>query len=497
MRQNETTHLPNNATDRATLAVLFSGIGLALFQFFSNRSLWFDEAMLAINIVHRDFDGLLKPLELNQVAPILFLQLEKIFFLALPHSDLALRIFPLTAWLVSAILFSRIARSMLPSRYAIFAVTLVVFNPTLFRYSGEIKQYSSDVLLATSIAYLSLGYTGRARPFLLGLAGVLGVFLSNIAPIVLLCCALFLFFEFRATGKGRTWRWVIALAWAGTFLFYFYVFIQGHPTRTSMMDYWQNAFLPANPLEMPFWTFLNRARGTVFYGLFRLDHVSKLLALLFLPGLLAIWKTKRYGAACLFGLPLVIHLGLSALRLYPFDTRLILYAAPGVAIVIALGLEELLRLLKAGTRVSRVASYGLSAVVVIMFWGQGFPIELEEIKESVDYISRQSMEKDQIYLYYGAAPAFSFYQDTGYSLPSLQVIHGEKHRGDQDKYMEELSSLSGRTWVLISHPFAEEETFIVDSLAERGVVPLSTFQAKGSSVYLFDLPTLKPEEGSQ
>ena len=111
---------------------------------------------------------------------------------------------------------------------------------------------------------------------------------------------------------------------------------------------------------------------------------------------MAIWKTKRYGAACLFGLPLLIHLGLSALRLYPFDTRLILYAAPGVAIVIALGLEELLRLLKAGTRVSRVAGYGLSAVVVIMFWRQGFPIELEEIKESVDYISRQSMEKDQI-----------------------------------------------------------------------------------------------------
>ena len=173
VRQNEVSHVPINATDRAILAVLFSGIGLALFQFFSNRSLWFDEAMLAISIVHRGFDGLLQPLELNQVAPILFLQLEKIFFLASPHSDLALRIFPLTAWLLSVILFSRIARSMLPGRYAIFAVTLVVFNPTLLRYSGEVKQYSSDVLLATSIAYLSLGYSGRARPFLLGLAGVL------------------------------------------------------------------------------------------------------------------------------------------------------------------------------------------------------------------------------------------------------------------------------------------------------------------------------------
>jgi len=85
---------------------------------------------------------------------------------------------------------------------------------------------SRSVCHLCSDAYLSLGYTGRARPFLLGLAGVLGGFLSN-----------------------------------------------------------------------------------VFTDCFRLDHLSKLLALLFLPGLLAIWKTKRCGAACLLVLPLVHSFG--------------------------------------------------------------------------------------------------------------------------------------------------------------------------------------------
>ena len=132
------------------------------------------------------------------------------------------------------------------------------FRDPLFK--NRALNASRSVCHLCSDAYLSLGYTGRARPFLLGLAGVLGVLLSNIAPIVLLCSALFLFLEFRATEQGRTWRWAIALAWAGTCLFYFYAFIKGHPTSTPMMDYWQSAFLPANPLEMPFWTFLDGAR---------------------------------------------------------------------------------------------------------------------------------------------------------------------------------------------------------------------------------------------
>jgi len=160
---------------------------------------------------------------------------ERRFFLASPHSDLVLRIFPLTAWLLSVILFSRIARSMLPGRYAIFAVTLTS-------------------LLATPVG------PGHSC---WGWLEYLGVF-----------CPMFL-------------RTVSAL-----------ITFRSSSLYSFCLDYWPSG-----------------KRRDV----------------------------ERHVCSCF---PSSIHLGLSALRLCPFDTRLILYAAPGVAIVIVLGLEELLRLLK-------------------------------------------------------------------------------------------------------------------------------------------------------
>ena len=58
------------------LIILF-GTLLRLTQYLSNRSLWLDEANLALNIVNRSFLQLLKPLDNNQGAPIGFLMLER------------------------------------------------------------------------------------------------------------------------------------------------------------------------------------------------------------------------------------------------------------------------------------------------------------------------------------------------------------------------------------------------------------------------------------
>ena len=144
---------------------------------------------------------------------------------------------------------------------------------------------------------------------------------------------------------------------------------------------------------------------------------------------------------------------------------------------------------------SRVASYGLSAVVVIMFWGQGFPIELEEIKESVDYISRRvNGERPDLSLLWRCSGLLVLPGHWLFAALAAGYSRGVKApRGDPDKIHAGVAPAQWQNMGPDPHPFAAEETFIVDSLAERGVVPLSTFQAKGSSVYLFDLPTLKPE----
>jgi hypothetical protein len=57
--------------------IIFIGILLPIVQFIFNRSLWTDEATLALDIYNTSSLELLKPLNSGAVGPILFLLLEK------------------------------------------------------------------------------------------------------------------------------------------------------------------------------------------------------------------------------------------------------------------------------------------------------------------------------------------------------------------------------------------------------------------------------------
>jgi predicted membrane-bound mannosyltransferase len=81
-------------------AILLIGILLRVRQYLTGRSLWADEAMLALNIVNRGFGGMFKPLDYDQGAPIGFLLVEKLFNSILGKNELALRLFPLLVGLV-------------------------------------------------------------------------------------------------------------------------------------------------------------------------------------------------------------------------------------------------------------------------------------------------------------------------------------------------------------------------------------------------------------
>src|SRR5512143_3859115 len=92
--------------ERVVLAMLILvGVMLRLRQYLTDRSLWVDEAMLALNIVNRSFAELFKPLDYNQGAPIGFLLVEKSLDSIIGRNELVLRLFPLLAGLCSLWLF--------------------------------------------------------------------------------------------------------------------------------------------------------------------------------------------------------------------------------------------------------------------------------------------------------------------------------------------------------------------------------------------------------
>ena len=72
----------------AATAVAWRILRYALFP------IWGDEAFLAWNLFVRDFAGMFKPLEYNQIAPVGFMWIELAVTRVLGTSDHALRLFP-------------------------------------------------------------------------------------------------------------------------------------------------------------------------------------------------------------------------------------------------------------------------------------------------------------------------------------------------------------------------------------------------------------------
>ena len=100
--------LPLHETKHLLWGIVGFGITLRIVQYFHNRSLWLDEAMLGLNIINRSFAQLLMPLDYNQVcAPIGFLLTEKLFVELFGPSEYALRLFPFLCGLISLFLFVR------------------------------------------------------------------------------------------------------------------------------------------------------------------------------------------------------------------------------------------------------------------------------------------------------------------------------------------------------------------------------------------------------
>src|ERR1700686_4446208 len=114
--------------------IIVFGALLRLTQFLSNRSLWLDEAKLALNIVNRSFVQLFKPLDYGQGAPIGFLMLERSALHLFGSGEYALRLFPFLSGMISLLLFYQLAKQSVPSAAPI-AMGLFATSAPLIYYS--------------------------------------------------------------------------------------------------------------------------------------------------------------------------------------------------------------------------------------------------------------------------------------------------------------------------------------------------------------------------
>ena len=491
------------------------GILLRLAQYVANRSLWLDEAYLALNISQRSFAGLLQPLDYGQAAPVGFLLLEKLFVTMFGNTDYVLRLVPLLCGVASIILFRELALRYVGQRAALIALAMFAISDTLIYYASELKPYSSDVTMTLALLLIATviydeGWTiGRVALF--GLVGALAVWFAYPVAFVLAGIGVVLFVTYALR---RDWPSVVKLVYTGvvwlvSFAAYFVVSLRYVSQSEYLRSYWQdrNAFMPLLPTSFSDlkWFF------TAFFDLFNqgtelpFDSVA---AGVFLVGLVLLLR-KDWRKYTLLLAPIVITFFVSGLEKYTISQRTMLFVVPMLLLFMSKGAVYIYDGLK--PRSSVIAN----GFLVFLFLPLGFdaglhivkPRQVEEIKPVMAYLRSEIQPGDTVYVYYSAQYAFKYYQDR-YGFTDADYIAGKdprdftstEKRDDLQRYIAELDQLRGksRVWLVFSHSYdrtgIDEETFFLYHLNTIGK-QLDAFKRQKASVYLYDLSG-PPQQGS-
>ena len=337
------------------LAVLL-GLGAIwrMARFLACQPLWGDEAFIAVNLLDRDFAGMLRTLDYYQIAPLGFLWAELVVVRTLGGSEWSVRLIPFLAGLASLVLFGRFAVRTVDGRTALLAVGVFAGSFYPVRHATEVKPYSTDLLLAlgaTTIAWsLRRDETATKRWVALTVVVGLGVWFSY--PLVLVATGLGLFLASRVIKSPQPralvcctmFAGLTSLSWLASYLTF------GRPQSLaapfySKLETWRGAFPPlGRPWELPGWLVDVHTGNMLAYPQGGNNYASIATACLVLLGSIRLWRSHRDLLILLLS-PMPPMFLASCFHLYPYGTsaRTTLFLAPAFCLLASVGAMGLIR----------------------------------------------------------------------------------------------------------------------------------------------------------
>jgi hypothetical protein len=500
------------------LSLVLVGLILRLRQYLVNRSLWLDEAMLANNIIGRDFAGLFRQLDNDQGSPVGFLLIEKAITRLLGDSEYALRLFPFLAGCLALVLMFLLTRKVASAFAGTLALALFAFSPALIYYTSEVKQYSSDVaiLLALGLLFLDLSRIElkQNQIALLTFTGALVIWFSHPALFIIAALGLALFIQaVREKDRRKIINLlIVAATWGLSLAALYFINLRQLSTHQFFLDFWREGFLPHDFSAFCWLAYSLYAPFTDLLGL-RIPYIIP--ALLFLIGLVGL--TRRLPRFGLF-LLLIFFLTLVAsfLTLYPFAGRMILFLAPVLILLLAEGTSDLTGFI--GHLIGKASStkndgspqvalwkpvrflilLALSAALLfgpvnLAYENFTAPKMREHIRPALETLRGLRKDSDLIYIYHWTEHAVRFYAPK-YEIPLSDFIFGADHHDQPELYHAELDALRGhgRVWFLFSHVYEDgdfnERDYILNYLDSIGELSREVrFPSTSVYLYLYDL----------
>jgi hypothetical protein len=362
-------------TAQAVRAFVALGIVVRLARYLLRFPLWGDECALAANFLDRTYLDLIRPLDYQQVCPLLFLWIELSAVKVLGFTEWSLRLFPCLCSMASVILFWHVARRLLRGETLALAVGIFAVSYYPIRHGAETKPYAADlfaslVLLALAIEWWRSPEKTRwlwaltlAAPVALGLSFP-AVFVAGGVSVALVPIV-------WQAGNRHAWtayathNAVLVTSFAGLYFVFLGPQIDAASTEGVMQAYWSAAFPPlSSPVRLLTWLAEMHSSQMFAYpiggerGASVLSLISSAVALVFL------YRRRRATLLTLCLVPLALNFVAAALGRYPYggSARVALYLAPIICLLTGLGAGRMLSLIRA-ERARRGTFVGLALVL--------------------------------------------------------------------------------------------------------------------------------------
>ena len=389
---------------RLVLVLVGLGIICRLAQYLAGISYWHDEAALVLNILDKSARELLGPLDYVQTAPPLFLLAAKSCANSMGVSEYTLRLVPQMSAILALALFALLAWRVLKPQAAVFATALFALSPQFIAHAAEVKQYSSDVLIATVLLALAAGSerprSPTARLALLSLVSAAAMWLSEPALFVFGGISLaFLPQIVRRSITGAIKYIACNLPAVISFALLYWLSMRVQQV-SGLYDFWAERGTFADfsrPYLLPIWL----GKQVVNLCDYPYEPLGLLILALAVSGIRALWRTsaKLLLAICLAPIALTLLAGI--LHQYPFGgSRVTLFLAPGIFLLAAAGAAHLAQYANLNLR-----RWWWIAPAVLALSGAGqaayhliIPRNRSHIRPAVEYVRSHRLPGETLYV---------------------------------------------------------------------------------------------------